>query len=268
MEFHVKHGVIVTGGKHPWAPDDAALQEVDGKLFFAVRKRDRGFASLLGLNMSRRTPWEGVSFLFYIVNLRDKEVDRLIANAHIADADPMAEEGQLPALKRPRSDLMQGVAHTIDIVIPPMGELASRSMRVRSDKKRGNGLVFELIAENLAYFSRAVHMSWPHAERKRAARMGAFHESAPNVLKKEIKFGSLMLYCRWTDTEGVMHNHSKRVPSVGDSVDNDIAMVLAKQVQEFYDQNNVEFDEGDAGDAEAEPELEAAVNVAGECDEF
>ena len=268
MEFHIKHGVIVTGGKHPWAPDDAALQEVDGKLFFTVRKKDRGFASLLGLNMSRRSPWEGVSFLFYIVNLRDKEVDRLIANAHIADADPMAEEGQLPALKRPRSELMQGVAHTIDIVIPPMGELDSRSMRVRSDKKRGSGLVFELIPANIAYFSRAVHMSWPHAQRKKAERMGAFHESTPNVLKKELKPGSLQVYCRWADAEGVTHTHTKRVPAFDASVDNDIAMIVAKRVQEFYDQNNVEFDEGDAGDAEAEPEVEAAVDVAGDCDEF
>jgi hypothetical protein len=160
------------------------------------------------------------------------------------------------------------VAHTIDIVIPPMGGLESCSMRVRSDKKRGNGIVFEFIPANIAYFSRAVHVSWPHEQRKKVERMGAFHESTPNVLKKETKEGSVQLYCRWTDAEGVSHTHSKRVPSIGASVDNDIAIAFAKRVQEFYDQNNVEFDEGAAEDAEAEPDFKAAVDVAGGCEDF
>ena len=126
MLFSIRHGVIVEGPnmKHAWAPDASCLKHVDGKTFFTIRKNDRGFANVIGLNLSQRSPWEGITFLDFALALRNERVDKIIMDLHIDSADPLAEAVADPVIKKLRKELMEGVPHSIILTFPPWAHWA------------------------------------------------------------------------------------------------------------------------------------------------
>ena len=72
--LQMQTGIIFEHGHlaRPWVPDLAAVREIDGKTFFAVKRGDRGFARAMLLDMTQRNPWDGAPFLNYLTDLRNK----------------------------------------------------------------------------------------------------------------------------------------------------------------------------------------------------
>ena len=167
--------------KHAWAPDASCLKHVDGKTFFTIRKNDRGFANVIGLNLSQRSPWEGITFLDFALALRNERVDKIIMDLHIDSADPLAEAVADPVIKKLRKELMEGVPRSIILTFPSMGTLGSHSICVRTSAARNNNLDIELTPCNLEYISQAAHLTWPtkqvNESREEAAYTSPHHKS-------------------------------------------------------------------------------------------
>ena len=236
MLFSIRHGVIVEGPnmKHAWAPDASCLKHVDGKTFFTIRKNDRGFANVIGLNLSQRSPWEGITFLDFALALRNERVDKIIMDLHIDSADPLAEAVADPVIKKPRKELMEGVPHSIILTFPSMGTLGSHSICVRTSAARNNNLDIELTPCNMEYISQAAHLTWPHETRERVSRGGCVHESTPQVLRR-VRRDKVQLFCKWADVDGIMRTYSKTVSTVHENVRDAVTLEIAKTVQNYYD---------------------------------
>ena len=101
-------------------PSEANMREIDGLLFYAVRKTDRQFAKAMGLDVQSGTPWESAPVLAYITSLRNKAMDDAILKAEAED-DSAADAIEQPKHdKRPRYARCGAVPSVLEIEIPQM----------------------------------------------------------------------------------------------------------------------------------------------------
>ena len=70
--------------------DDAAAT------YYTIDKGDRSFATMLGLNMSVRSPCENVPIISYLVDRRNAATEEAMAKVVIEDEDPNAAEQGAP----------------------------------------------------------------------------------------------------------------------------------------------------------------------------
>ncbi len=87
-----RHGVIYEAGwlTHAWAPHQGSMRTVDGRVCFALRQNDRGVAKVFDLPGCQRTPYEHVTVLDWLRQLRNAATDKLLADIHAEDDDPLA----------------------------------------------------------------------------------------------------------------------------------------------------------------------------------
>ena len=81
-------------------PAEANMREIEGLLFYAVRKTDRPFAKAMGLDVQGGTPWDSAPILAYITSLRNKAMDDAILKAEAEDDASAAD-----AIASSRADL-------------------------------------------------------------------------------------------------------------------------------------------------------------------
>ena len=89
------HNVVVVGGGYlgngRYVVD---IEEIDGVSVFTVCRRDRGLCKFLGYNVGVPQPMAGKDeWMDYLIAVRDREIDRLIADAGPKDMMHSAARG-------------------------------------------------------------------------------------------------------------------------------------------------------------------------------
>lgn len=87
--------------KRTWAPPLSTMMKVERRddaaaTYYTIDKGDRSFATMLGLNMSVRSPCENVPIISYLVDRRNAATEEAMAKVVIEDEDPNAAEQGAP----------------------------------------------------------------------------------------------------------------------------------------------------------------------------
>ena len=96
-------GLVFEGGfmKRTWAPPLSTMIKVERRddaaaTYYTIDKGDRSFATMLGLNMSVRSPCENFPIISYLVDRRNAATEAAMAKVVIEDEDPNAAEQGAP----------------------------------------------------------------------------------------------------------------------------------------------------------------------------
>ena len=237
LPITMRTGVIMEGGylPHPWGVCSSMVTEVEGLTFFTIKKQDRGFASMLGLDLTQRAPWKDNTMIPHLVQLRNEAVDWFMQDAHLDDADPLADRtsGRRVVLKQPRRILMENVPRIVQINIRQVGKAPRHSMQVLSAAKRSDALAFEFTKENMEWLLIAVHEEVPGVCRPSKTMRGAVSDAAPNVFMRQVA-NRMVLYCRYRDADMRERTASRTVPAVSESLLNAVAIDVAQDLQRLF----------------------------------
>ena len=159
----------ISGGfiKQPWVPDlyleDGKPYNNEGVPFLKLRVYGTpGFANLIGLgdSMNGALPRE---FLDYITQLRNEEVDKLIAKKRQQEANATNDS----ALTTARQAWIDEISASIVLELPAIsGQVPACQMRVRTSSNFLSCVEMECSKENITYLQAACAVSW-EAARKR-----------------------------------------------------------------------------------------------------
>ena len=256
------NGVIFDGGHllGPWVPAEANMRDIEGRIFYAIKKSDRQFAKAMGLNVQSGSPWVSAPVLTYITGVRNKAIDDAIAKAD-ADDDPTAEDEMVPRneRRRPRYERCGAVPSVLEITIPQMerdGQVVGpHVMNVASTANYGFVLEFELTVANVEYLYNAFAASPPSyfdvvsaaRKKRRCFKMKPMYEDTPDVVERLGYYGSRAtmkpLACtKYTDINGKQHQHSRVINVVEEHLQLGIAeqkrREVALAVQTFKNENH------------------------------
>ncbi len=234
----VKGGML---GKGTWRP--SAIHEVGGRMFFELALTDTTFARFLGLmtwGKYTRSPWVGNEWPDYLIQLRKKRIDQVIADESRKAIDPLGDQGAQP--KRARREVIGLVPEIVEVVIPEVNDsIGEHTMAMLSTDSNRKRLALELTDGNLDYLACAIHakppVMFPRASPKKSDV--PYPDVAPNVRMRSCR--GRMLYTKWLDGGGVVRSHSHMVPPCTDEVLADqFAKNVAIDIQKFYADNCVE----------------------------
>ena len=243
MPLTMRHGWIMestdaSGCVQVFAPKEDQLSTEDGRLFYTVSKRDRAFATLMGLNMSQRAPWGEVTVLPYLIDLRNATTDEKIKNVHLEQADPLADEPEVVCLKKPRRELLRGLpTKCIELSIPPTHGLEEHSMRVLVADSRSSCISVELTVNNIEFMQKAVSVQWPAKVPSKPAPITERDEKYPNVCARARPKG-MLVYCNYFDKNGTFRTHSRMVQFMDAAVYDSMLEYTKNQVQQFFNNTN------------------------------
>ena len=196
------------------------MREIDGLLFYAVRKTDRQFAKAMGLDVRSGTPWESAPVLAYLTSLRNKAMDDAILRAE-AEEDTAADAIEPPRNdKRPRYTRCATVPSVLEVEIPQMEceghVLPAHAMKLASTANYGCVLEFELTVANVEYLYHAIAASPPSyfdltqaaRKKRRCFKLKPMYSDTPDVVECRSKPIARTSYL---DIQGRWHQHSQRI---------------------------------------------------------
>ena len=98
-------------GGAAWVPAAANTKHVGEDMFYAIRKADRDFAHVLGLDMGKRAPWDDSAFLEHLVELRATRVEALVRESLLEedermDADAVIDSATISRLRERLPEVM------------------------------------------------------------------------------------------------------------------------------------------------------------------
>ena len=192
------NGVVFDGGHlwGPWVPSEANMREIDGLLFYAVRKTDRQFAKAMGLDVQSGTPWESAHVLAYITSLRNKAMDDAILQAEAEDDSAADAIEQHKHNKRPRYTRCAAVPSVLEVEIPQMEceghVVGGHVMKLASTANYAFVLEFELTVANVEYLYNAFAASPPSffnlaplaRKKRRCKKLRPMYSDTPDVVEK------------------------------------------------------------------------------------
>ena len=196
-------------------PSEANMREIEGLLFYAVRKTDRPFAKAMGLDMQGGTPWDSAPVLAYITGLRNKAMHDAEGDANAADAiqDPKRD-------KRPRYARCGAMPSVLEIEIPQMeceGHVVqAHAMKLAITANYAFVLEFELTVANVEYLYNAFAASPPSyfdltqaaRKKRRCFKLKPMYSDTPDVVECRSKPIARTSYL---DINGRWHQHSQRI---------------------------------------------------------
>ena len=135
--------------------------------FVEISMQDRRLARALGLDCTRRSPFEQTTLLNHIAKLRNELVDELIMKAKARD-DPLADDddNQLALTKdRAKAFADAGLPQVVEIMVPGFTNIAGdqfepRTLKVYPTPRRDGMITIEFSEDNLQWLSEAIHMEW------------------------------------------------------------------------------------------------------------
>ena len=109
------HNVVVVGGGYlgngRYVVD---IEEIDGVSVFTVCRRDRGLCKFLGYNVGVPQPMAGKDeWVDYLIAVRDREIDRLIADAGPKDMMHSAARGAVGVRVQLASGVRRGMGRRL-----------------------------------------------------------------------------------------------------------------------------------------------------------
>ena len=169
--FTINRGLVGVEAEHmgpePWlVPVKRQRVQVFELEFFELNMQDRRLAKALGLDCSKRSPFEGTTVLSYLAKLRNKKVDDLIMR-HLTEEDPMAEaaldgdEGA-PTTDRAKKFAAAKVKQVLEITTDEFTKengdvIDPKVLKIYATPRRDSILTLELSAANLSWLSIYVH---------------------------------------------------------------------------------------------------------------
>ena len=172
--FKITKGLVGIEAEHfsePWVVSvkrqRIAVFDIE---FFELNMQDRKLARALGLDMSKRSPFEDTTLLSHLAKLRNMKVDSLIKQ-HMKDDDPMASADADNVdladthSARARRFASASVKQVIEVEVPQFtkenGDVVdAKVLRMYSTPRRDSVLTIELSESNLSWLADAVVMEW------------------------------------------------------------------------------------------------------------
>ena len=142
------NGVVFEGGHlcSPWVPAEVNMREIDGRFFYAIRRRDSQFAKASGLQFP--TTWGSTPVFAYIKSLRGQAIDDAVGD--IEQEDNATDALDTPKERRPRYARCTAVPSVLNIDIPRIecesNVVPAYVMKVASIPNYGFVLEFEFTA--------------------------------------------------------------------------------------------------------------------------
>ena len=243
------------------------MREIDGLLFYAVRKTDRQFAKAMGLDVQSGTPWESAPVLAYITSLRNKAMDDAILQAEAEDDSAADAIEQHKHNKRPRYTRCAAVPSVLEVEIPQMEceghVVGGHVMKLASTANYRFVLEFELTVANVEYLYNAFAASPPSffnlaplaRKKRRCKKLRPMYSDTPDVVEKKMSQQPIAVtsYC---DINGRRHQHSQVIRVSEEQRQLGVAeqkrREVAVAVQQFRDEHHHNV-VADAGEHPIEP---------------